>query len=171
MNLEKLEKKEPELEEKQVNDLFMSIVLGKDATEYFETSKGKFKIKFPRAKDLEDIGRKTAFRLNGIPARCFDIDVYTLMQQIATLDVLVIEGPEWYERAKRHNVNFSWQDIPSVEFIREVYALAYNFRNEVQQKIDEDQGTKDNGMDADERSNNDSESGVFEGLSGSARND
>lgn len=168
MNLEKLIKQENESELTQdgVNELFMGIVMGKDVTEIVETSKGKFKIKFPRAIDLEEIGRKTAFRLNGIPAKCFDINTYNLMQMIATLDVLVVEGPAWFEKAKRKNINFSWQSIPSQELIREVYAKAYEFREEVQKKIDSNERETDSRMASDGYSGDNSQPGLFEGLSG-----
>lgn len=166
MQIEKLKEKNEELTQNQVSDLFMSIIMGKDVTEIIHTSKGDFKIKFPRAKDLEEIGRKTAFRLNGISVRCFDANTYALMQQIATLDVIVIEGPTWFEKAKKKNITFSWQDIPSIELVREVYALAYNFREEVQAKIDTDQGTTNKQVDNNGNGDNNSQPGLFEGMSG-----
>lgn len=167
MVLEKrIENAEDGLTKDEINDLFKSIVMGKDATEWIDTSKGKFKIKFPRAKDLEAIGRTTAIRLNGIPAVCFDADIYNFMQQIATLDVIVIDGPDWYRLAKKNNMNFSWRDFPSDKFIQEVYAKAYQFRMEVQKKIDGDPTETDKGLDNLPVGDNDSESGVFDGLSG-----
>ena len=166
MQIEKLKEKEEELSQKQVSDLFMSIIMGKDVTEIFHSTKGDFKIKFPRMKDLEEIGRKTAFRLNGIPARCFDVNTYNLMQQIATLDVVVVEGPDWYEKAKKKNISFSWQDIPSIDLVREVYAFAYEFREKEQSKIDENQRTEYQQLDNNGNGDNDSQPGLFEGLSG-----
>lgn len=167
MKLEKrIENESVGLTKDETNDLFKSIVMGQDATEWIDTSKGKFKIKFPRAKDLEAIGRTTAIRLNGIPAVCFDNEMYNFMQQIATLDVVVIDGPDWYKLAKKENPNFSWRDFPSDKFIQEVYAKAYKFRMEVQRKIDGDQEETDKGLDNVSTGDNDSKSGVFDGLSG-----
>ncbi|MBO7518507.1 MAG: hypothetical protein J6T31_05295 [Methanobrevibacter sp.] len=139
MELSKLEDNtEKGLEENKRVDMFNSIVMGKDVTETIKTSRGNFKVKFPRARDIQQIGRLQALRLNGIPIECFDRNVLALIQEIATLDVVVIEGPSWYENAKKENTNFSWLDIPSQAFIQEVYALAYEFRLKVQKLLESD---------------------------------
>ena len=139
MELSKLEDNtEKGLEENKRVDMFNSIVMGKDVTETIKTSRGNFKVKFPRARDIQQIGRLQALRLNGIPIECFDRNVLALIQEIATLDVVVIEGPSWYENAKKENTNFSWLDIPSQAFIHEVYALAYEFRLKVQKLLESD---------------------------------
>lgn len=136
MEIEKLEKEPEELDEVQKVDLFNSIVMGKDVTEVINTSRGDFKVKFPRARDIQQIGRLQALRLNGIPIECFDRNVLALIQEIATLDVVVIDGPAWYKNAKKENVNFSWLDVPSQSFIQEVYAKAYEFRLKVQKQLE-----------------------------------
>lgn len=138
MELEKIETKKEELNENQKTDMFNSIVMGKDVTEMIKTSRGDFKVKFPRARDIQQIGRLQALRLNGIPIECFDRNVLALIQEVATLDVVVLEGPSWYENAKKENVNFSWLDIPSQAYIQEVYALAYSFRVKVQKHLESD---------------------------------
>lgn len=166
MELKNLKQNDDVLDESKQNDLFMSLIMGKDATDKIETSKGVFEIKFPRAKDIEDIGRRTAFRLNGIAAKCFDYDTYTLIQMIATLDVLVVSGPSWYEKAKKRNINFSWQDIPTLDFIREVYAKAYNFRQQVQEQLESNKDETDNRMVNNGDGNSDSQPGLFENMSG-----
>lgn len=165
MEVEKLENKDAGLDEKQKVDLFNSIVLGKDVTETIKTSRGDFKVKFPRARDIQQIGRLQALRLNGIPVECFDKNVLAFIQEIATLDVVVLEGPAWYENAKKENINFSWLDIPSQAYIQEVYAKAYDFRLEVQ-KLLESNG-KDGNIEVaavSDTENNDS-SGLFDGIS------
>lgn len=150
-------------------DLFCSIVRGKDAVETIETSRGKFKIKFPRMRDLETIGRLTAIRLNGLPAQSFDEATYSLIQQIATLDVIVLEGPDWYENAKKENKKgFSWGDMPSQEFVMEVYAKAYQFRFNVQKKFEQRKEVKDVEMAADEGHSVVNGPELFEGMSGSS---
>ena len=136
MELEKLEKQPEGLEEEKRIDMFNSIVMGKDVTETIKTSRGEFKVKFPRARDIQQIGRLQALRLNGIPIECFDRNVLALIQEVATLDVIVLEGPSWYENARKENMNFSWLDIPSQAFIQEVYALAYEFRLKVQKQLE-----------------------------------
>ena len=161
--------KEQELTENQKTDLFNSIVRGKDAIETIHTSRGDFKIKFPRMKDLETIGRLVAFRLNGLSAQCFDANTYNLIQQIATLDVIVISGPAWFENAKKENKSgLSWGDIPDQSFIQEVYALAYNFRLEVQKHFKQNQDTENSTVATGSNTDSNSEPGLFDGLSGSA---
>lgn len=127
------------------SDLFFAIARGKDATETVRTSRGDFEVKFPRMRDIEAIGRLTALRQNGIPANCFDPYVYALMQKIATLDILVLSGPSWYENAKKESAGFSWQDMPSQAFVEEVYAKAYEFRGKVQENFERGAGD-DSGM-------------------------
>jgi hypothetical protein len=138
MELETIEQKKEELNEDQRTSMFNSIVMGKDVTEKIETSRGAFKVKYPRARDIQQIGRLQALRLNGIPIDCFDKNVLALIQEIATLDVIVLEGPAWYENAKKENINFSWLDVPSQAYIQEVYAKAYDFRLKVQKLIESD---------------------------------
>lgn len=164
MTVEKIEKKEESLNQGQINDLFRNIILGKDVTEIIHTSRGDFKVKFPRTRDIEEIGRRTAIALNGIPIRCFDQNTYNLISYTATLDVVVIDYPDWYKLAKKENEYFSWADIPDEELIREVYALAYSFRQEVQDKIRLDKKPKNIGMDADTSSTANSEPGLFDGI-------
>lgn len=166
MKIEDRVEKTEELTEVENNNLFTAIIRGKDITEVIHTSKGDFKIKFPRAKDIEAIGRLTAIRLNGIPAQCFDRSTYSLMQEIATLDILTISGPSWWELAKKDNSDFSWQDIPSQKFIQEVYALAYNFRTEIQDKIDENKERTDTELATAESSNGVDKQGLFSDISG-----
>ena len=164
MELEKIENKNPELNETKRIDLFNSIVLGKDVTETIKTSRGDFKIKFPRARDIQQIGRLQALRLNGISIECFDKNVLALIQEIATLDVVVLEGPSWYENAKKENLNFSWLDIPSQAFIQEVYAKAYEFRLKVQKLIESDGREGNPEMDSVSDVENNDSSGLFDGL-------
>lgn len=166
MEIEKIETKEKNLDESKINELFRSIVMGNDVTEIIHTKYGDFKVKFPRARDLEEIGRLTALRLNGISVTCFDVSSYNTIKTCATLDVIVVSGPDWYELAKNRNMSFSWQDIPSQNLIAEVYAKAYEFRENVQKQIDGDQNTADNRMVSDEHSENPNQPGLFENLSG-----
>lgn len=135
MQIEEIKTEEETISNEDNLNLFNSIVMGKDVTEIIHTSRGDFKIKYPRLKDLETIGRKTAYKTNGIPASCFDQNTFNLIQQISALDVLIIDGPAWFENAKRNKPTFSFGDIPDQEFLQEVYTLVYKFRFEVQEKI------------------------------------
>ena len=148
--------------------MFNSIVMGKDVTEKIKTSRGDFKVKFPRARDIQNIGRLQALRLNGIPIECFDKNVLALIQEIATLDVVVLEGVDsesaWYENAKKENVNFSWLDIPSQAFIQEVYAKAYEFRLKVQKLLESDSKEGSKGVDSVQNAENDGSPGLFDNV-------
>lgn len=156
-----------ELNDIQKDNLFMSIITGKDVVEKIKTSRGEFEIRFPRTKDLETIGRLKAFRLNGIDEKCFDVGTLTLIHQIATLDVIVRSGAAWFENAKKEKGNFSWGDIPSVKFIQEVYAKAETFRSKVQAILDEDPANGNPGMVAAEGNNDTNGTGLFAGVSSS----
>lgn len=166
MTVEKIDVPVEKLDGQAQEDLFLAIVRGKDATETLKTSRGDVKVKYPKPKDLEAIARITANRLAGIPASCFSGQSYSLMQQIAALDVVVLEGPEWYRLAKKDNPSFSWADVPSVSYIQEVYALAYNFRLKVQGLIDGDEEPDSGPVDDNATAADAGDTGAFEGLSG-----
>lgn len=165
MEIEKLEKKEETLDETQRVDLFNSIVMGKDVTETIHTSKGDFKVKYPRARDIQQIGKLQAFRLGGISTESFDKSILNMMQQVATLDVLVIEGPHWFENAKKENQNFSWLDVPSQAFIMEVFDLLYTFRLKVQKLIESDGNEGNKGLDSISNTENNGSPGLFDNVS------
>ena len=164
MELEKIEKKEELLDKSQQTSMFNSIVMGKDVTETIHTSKGDFKVKYPRARDIQQIGKLQAYRLGGVPIDSFDKNILAMMQQIATLDVLVIGGPSWYENAKKENPNFSWLEIPSQAYIMEVYALAYEFRLKVQKLIESDGKEGNKGLDSVSNVEDNGSPGLFDGI-------
>ncbi len=165
MNLEETEKKDEVLEETQRVSMFNAIVMGKDVTETINTSRGDFKVKYPRSRDIQQIGRLQALRLNGIPIECFDKNIIALMQEIATLDVIVLEGPAWYENAKKENVNFSWGDIPLQSYIQEVYAAAYTFRLKVQKLLETNGKEGDKELDSVSDVKDNGSPGLFDGIS------
>lgn len=165
MEIEKIENKTELLDDDKRISMFNSIVMGKDVTERIKTSRGDFKVKYPRARDIQQIGRLQALRLNGIPIECFDRNVLALIQEIATLDVVVLEGPAWYENAKKENVNFSWLDIPSQAYIQEVYAKAYEFRLKVQKLLESDSNEGDKELDSVSDVEDNDSSGLFDGIS------
>jgi hypothetical protein len=166
MKLEKIKTRdiEKEITENDKENLFGSIIRGEEVTDILKTSKGDFKVKFPRARDLETIGRVLAYRLNGLSVQSIDPNTYYLMKQIATLDVLVLEGPAWYENAKKENKLTTWGDIPIQSFIQEVYNLLYSFREEVQKKIELGGKSTDSKMVVNENAKIPNSSGLFEGL-------
>ncbi len=165
MELEKIENKKDELNEEQKVNMFNAIVMGKEVTEIIKTSRGDFKVKYPRARDIQAIGRLQALRLNGIPVDCFDKNVLAFIQEVATLDIVVLEGPAWYENAKKENMNFSWLDIPSQSYIQEVYAQAYSFRLKVQKLIESDGNKGNKELDSVSNIKDNDSPGLFDGIS------
>jgi hypothetical protein len=117
------------------DDLFFQLLNGKTIQEKIKTSRGEFTAKFPKEKDIERIGILVAQRRMGIPAASFDISTENSIYKCAVLDVMVESGPAWFENAKKKIRGFSWRDMPDADFIDEVYALAYSFRQTVQGKF------------------------------------
>lgn len=138
MKMEKLPKTgEQELSAEKQADLFNAIVRGEDCTEVIKTTRGDFKIKYPRVADIEAIGRLAAARQNELPATSFDNGILSLIQKVALLDILTVEGPGWYENAKAELTSGSvWQNIPLQSFIDEVYSKTLEFRNKVQTMLE-----------------------------------
>ena len=157
------------LSDAQKDNLFESIVRGKDVIEEIETSRGKFEVKFPRTTDIETIGKLTAYRLRGLSVQCFDEQIYNLIQMVATLDVVIVSGPAWFENVKKDNKDFSWGDVPSQKFIGEVYAKALEFRKKVQELVDGDTDKENPGMVAASAGADSDGAGVFENVSGSTK--
>jgi hypothetical protein len=138
MKTEKLaETKDPieRLTEEKKDDLFTDMIMGKDATDEVDTSRGKFKIKYPKAADIVRIGNLKAFRRDYKPVESFDPETEMINAIASTLDVVVVSGPQWYEEAKKINQKFSFLEVPSREFLAELYNKAYSFRSEVEQRF------------------------------------
>jgi len=131
------------LTDEEKDDLFDNMVMGKDATYPVDTSRGKFKVKYPRAADILTIGNLTAFRRNYKPIESFDAETEMINVMASTLDVVVVSGPDWYNKAKIKNPKFSFVEVPSKEFLAELYSKAYSFRSEIEQRFSVDKGSAD----------------------------
>lgn len=133
--VKEIEQKNDVLTEKQANDLFYQLVRGKDITETVETKRGNFEVKFPKEKDIIRIGRLCALRRSGIAASNYDAATDQNIYVTSFLDIVVLGGPAWFENAKKENKNFSWEEMPDVDFVNDVYMKAYTFRNKVQEQL------------------------------------
>lgn len=161
------------LPEEQERDMFFAMLEGRTWEDFIETSRGKFKVKYPKQKDLITIGRIAAFMRGGIPAAQFDESTEYEIQKCAALDVIVSGGPAWYEKAKKRDKNFSWRNVPDAHFVDEVYAKAQQFRQKVQEQLaghkmpvaEEAAGEVSGGISSDV------DNGLFEGVSSSAQRD
>lgn len=140
---DEIEQKEVFDEAKQ-EDIFYSLLNGKTVKETIETSRGKFVVKFPKQKDLLAIDRLVAVMRAGIPAVNFDDTATFELKKIAFLDVVIESGESWFNNLKK-NKNFTWGDMPDVDFVNEVYVKAWSFRTEVQNQFKRNEGKADSG--------------------------
>jgi hypothetical protein len=131
------------LTEEQRDDFFTKLVMGKDVTENVETDKGTFTVKFPKSKDILAIGRIMSLRRNFKPVEAFDSESDMVNTMASTLDVVVVSGPKWFEDAKKANLNFSFLEVPSREFLAELYGKAYSFREKVESRLNQTKGSAD----------------------------
>jgi hypothetical protein len=158
------ENKVAALTDHEKDEFFTNMVMGKDVTEEVDTGRGKFTVKYPKLKDMISIGRIAAHRRDYKPASAFDMqtEMYNIMA--STLDVVVVSGPKWYEGAKDANKNFSFVEVPSREFISELYGKAYSFREQVDKRLDSDSGAADKRLPAKAGADDAVDGGAFGGL-------
>lgn len=116
-------------------DLFTAMLEGRAITKSFDTSRGTFKIKYPMGRDRIRIDQLKAIRRNGLPAATFDVSAMYNNEVFSTLDVVVIDGPEWWKNARAKDPDWSWEDCPDEELIIELYRLVDTFRGDIQGRI------------------------------------
>jgi hypothetical protein len=158
------EKKVEKLTEQERDDYFTKMVMGKDVTEEIVTSRGIFTVKYPKPKDVIAIGKIAAYRRNYKPVEAFDITSENENIMTATLDVVVVSGPEWYENAKKINKFFSFVEVPSRKFLTEFYGKVYSFREQVETCLEEGEEPADQRVPAEAGAHDDMDGGAFGGL-------
>lgn len=162
--VEEIKKEDEVLEEKELNELFYKLARGKDVTEEIETSRGVFVVKFPKQKDLILAGRKAAFKRNGLSANALDYNSEQIVQKTSLLDIIVVSGPAWFENIKKINKAFGWEEMPDANFIDEVFAKAYMFRNKVQEQFEQQNETRNIDTDGNEDIPGTISKGLFDGV-------
>lgn len=162
---ENVEKKVEKLTSDEREDLFTCLVMGKDVTSTVETSRGEFVVKFPKQKDVVSIGRVMAYWRNGLSSSSFDKVSERAIMVCSSLDIVVTDGPEWYKKAKKASGSFSFQEVPDIQFLEELYAKALEFREQVQEKLDTPQKTKSKRLPSAKNDGDSLDSGAFENLS------
>jgi hypothetical protein len=160
-NSEQIEK----FTENQREALFNRLVMGKDATEEAETSRGIFIFKYPKSKDLLAIGRIMSLRRNYKPAESFDPETEMINTMASTLDVVVVSGPKWFEDAKKANLNFSFLEVPGRAFLAELYGKAYSFREKVESRFNQTEGSADQRIPPETGNDDPVDGGAFGSLS------
>jgi len=151
--------------EEQKDDLFTKLVMGKDATETVETSKGQFTIKYPILADHITIGRITASRRGYKPPEAFNADTEMMNIMASTLDVVVVSGPKWFEDAKTKNKDFSFMEVPSRVLLMELYDKAYSFREKIELRLNPPKGSDDKPVPAKNGDDEAMDGGAFGSLS------
>jgi hypothetical protein len=134
-------------------------------TEEVDTERGRFEVKYPKPKDMLSIGRLSASRRNYKPAGAFDAETEMFNVMASTLDVVVVKGPDWFENAKNANKYFTFLEVPSREFITELYGKAYSFRSEVEKRLVPGKGPAGERIPAAEGADDPVDGGAFGGLS------
>lgn len=150
-------------------DLFYKLLNGNTVTEEIETSRGTFTVKFPKQKDLMLVDRRIAAMRGGLPASSFDDVANFAMQKIAYLDVVVVDGEVWFNKLKEKNTNWSWGEMPDVDFIDEVYVKAWSFRLKVQEQFKRNEEKADTGSTVGQDVSNTVDNGLFSGVTKSAK--
>jgi len=89
-----LEGKEAFLNDEKIDDLFSLMINGKPVTANIKTSRGDFKAKYPKQNGFITIGRLAALMRGGMPPSAIDASVEYEIQKCATLDIMIIGGPE-----------------------------------------------------------------------------
>ena len=136
------------LTEEKRDDFFTDLIMGKDVVEEMETSRGEFVIKYPTAADIISIGKVSAHRRNYKPVEAFDAETEMVISMTEMLDILVVSGPSWYEKAKAKNKNFTFMEVPSRGFISELYVKACSFREKIERSFETGEGSADKPISA-----------------------
>jgi hypothetical protein len=157
-------KKVEKLTEEEKEDFFTKMVMGKDVTEEIKTGRGTFTVKYPKPKDVIAIGKLAAYRRNYKPAEAFDVASENDNLMTATLDVMVVSGPEWYENAKKTNQFFSFVEAPGRKFLMELYGKAHSFREQVEKCLNEGEEPGGGRLPSEEGAHDAVDGGAFGGL-------
>jgi hypothetical protein len=147
-------------------DLFTKLVMGHDVTTEIVTSRGTFTIKYPKTKDSLAIGRLMSFRRNNYPIESFDTAIENINIIVSTLDIVVVSGPAWFERAKKSASNWDWTMVPDTKFLRELYEKVSTFRLEVESGFSKTTTGGDTPVSTTKNTDETVDSGIFGGLSG-----
>lgn len=111
-------------------DVLESILNGERITEEIKTKRGKFVIALPLPKDIRAIEVEVARKMEGLPESQFQRDSISNFRAYSTLDIVVIESPEWWQNLE------SAEDCPDDALIMELYRGYLSFYRETQRKIE-----------------------------------
>lgn len=131
---------------------FDRLLDGEDITEVINTGRGDFTVKYTTGRgDIEIINRAKVFSSS---PDLTDGEKH-LMIQYASLDVVVVNGPDWYEDWKRRrskkNESVSWIDIPDVSLVLELYRGYLQWSVQVYKEIQVTSGESSGGDEVGKR--------------------
>ena len=135
--IDEVQEEKKDFSDEQSKDIFYAIVMGKQITKVIHTSRGDFTVKFPKEKDRAAIELLEASRRGGFAVESFSPAANSRLNEIATLDVVVIDYPTWFKAAKERNKKFRWGDMPDTEFVDSIFVEAWTFFQAVQSKFTE----------------------------------
>lgn len=121
---------EQEADEVQ-NDILWALLHDKDVTREIETKRGTFRVKYPTPADNARINYLVAQHKQGLPVHSYDENVQFDHLVWATLDVIVIDRPEW---AREFD---SFQSCPDNKLVADLFSRSFQFREDVRAAIDE----------------------------------
>ena len=113
----------------EINETLEKLLKGEDIYDTLSTSRGNFKMIYPRPRVLRQIQvmlveRYHGQNLNNIPDKTLrNSEVY------ATLDAVITEAPDWWDSLD------SSEDCPDDDLILQLYRGYLRFYGKVQQKI------------------------------------
>jgi hypothetical protein len=122
--------------EKTPQDIMEALLSGKSIEQKLKSSRGEFTARYPLGRERLKIDKLKALRRGGIPASSFDEFAEFNNNSYSTLDVVIIDGPEWYKNAKSKNPDgWSWEAVPDEYFVVELFNLVRSFRTTVADRI------------------------------------
>ena len=96
-------------------DVLEMILGGERITKKLKTKRGTFAMTFPLPRDLREIEVGVAKMLEGSPVASFSKEQLASFRAYATLDKVIIDGPEWWNKLD------SSEDCPDDELITHLY--------------------------------------------------
>jgi hypothetical protein len=128
-----------EIAEKPVKeeDILYALLTDKAIEKLVKTDRGTFTVRYPAGKDRLKIDQYRALRRRGIPAMCFDDVANTNNNIWSTLDVAIVDGPEWYKEIRKNNPAWSWEEEPDEKLVMQLFDMVSSFRMDIAKRIDE----------------------------------
>jgi len=125
------------MEKKDVLELILS---GERLTKKVKSKRGIFVIAFPLPKDLRKIEVNVARMMDGLAANSFDRTQIASFRAYATLDEVILDAPEWWNKLE------SSENCPDDELITYLYGRYLRFYQSTQKAINESRYARNDGV-------------------------